>query len=1206
MKKSVSYLFILSFVLVLSLSLVSAGWFSNIFGKISGNQVKFVSPTVDACSSISDSMRQTYFTLFGADGWSANFNSHPLNALGDEESVGSAVDRYDLQGFQILDVKYYYNNGLDKTICVNDLQPASIDSLGVKISGSLDTSKLVCSGANCKDYWIKVKINTSCFNELGISNDAVLGMAPVGEDSINNPIIKDSERCNNLKLLAGDKSERAYIMTLGDTIESSEILINNFAYDESIVFSPVSYNGIIYVVANNILYAIKENQGVIWNYSSSAIYGNPQAYDLNKIPNYAGNFYQPIISDEGILYVGTSEGKVLAFDLNYNSNSPTIKWTSEKRGMPVKLSIKGNYLIYGSPESEVVLLNRETGQKIWNYSEYKTLSGSINSYPIIDESKVYVTRTGNSRSVIALDLTTGTKIWEKILAGSSISKSVAVQGDLVYVGTYGGIHALNKNTGEIVWEKAGSHLTQSDQDSNKYFGNIIGAPLIVGDKVYFSTSKASAFALDKNTGFPLESYFFENVIRNNLGTGEYYYMASPVVYKNYLILLGGKTDARELLVIFDISTGKIIEKFSLVGITDSTYTSSPSLFCMSYADSEVPSSSPSEKSSSGNFADWLTRIIASLGANPPTFISSSVQTGCSGNSCTLLNDGNKLILSLTDVKISLSSVSNERVSFNIQRGNDARILNEPTNLGVGSSYSKDGFTMQVKEIKNDETDKTKSYVLFEYSYVAPINSWKKAVSIDVNGWTMYLNRDKPGANGDDESLSLLKEEYDLTPCGEIQDIRYNGRYASSEEYTSTNQILSVSKNTGLICINKYQKSSPSCASTGYFQTNIGYSIPCCADYQVSFKCEDKGNVFVRTDGTGGDENKLACVDSDGKNYEKYGWVNFTKETLVGGSNYQIDSYVDRCVGNELYEAYCSGLFAQIETHTCINGCENGACKISTPGGDSGTGGDINCVSSTDCPAGNFVSAASPVCDELKINVMKNYNSYNCVLGKCQSSLSLESFEFCSNGCENGVCLGDTKKCTADSECEDGMRCENGNCIGSSGDECSIDLDCNQGEYCNNGKCVVRTNDLTLTCSDSDKGKDSTVKGITKDLTSEYTDKCSLDKQSVIEYYCGGDNKVRYETISCSSGTICKNGACVKANCIDSDGGPNEKIGGHVTYQNKIYRDEMKISWWFGWIYQVKEYYCVDDKLTSGKIYCSEGGRSGKYSYNAEGDAYCIF
>jgi hypothetical protein len=121
-----------------------------------------------------------------------------------------------------------------------------------------------------------------------------------------------------------------------------------------------------------------------------------------------------------------------------------------------------------------------------------------------------------------------------------------------------------------------------------------------------------------------------------------------------------------------------------------------------------------------------------------------------------------------------------------------------------------------------------------------------------------------------------------------------------------------------------------------------------------------------------------------------------------------------------------------------------------------------------------------------------------------------------------------------------------------------------------------------TCSDSDNGKNSSVKGTAKSSGLEFTDYCTVFS-SVEEYYCN-NLTVGKETIVCERGYECRNGACVLkveeagSNCTDSDS-KSVYTKGITNSSDEIYTDDCTEY------KSVLEYYCEDKKVKSTSIVC---------------------
>jgi outer membrane protein assembly factor BamB len=119
-------------------------------------------------------------------------------------------------------------------------------------------------------------------------------------------------------------------------------------------------------------------------------------------------------------------------------------------------------LVFGSENTDnsVYALNASTGAKIWTYRTNKTAADDdVGASPTISapgvngfaDGVVYV--LGKDKVVYALDLTTGTLVWQHALAVGTAGDvcGIALVGDGIYLGSDTGVYALNATTGAQVW-----------------------------------------------------------------------------------------------------------------------------------------------------------------------------------------------------------------------------------------------------------------------------------------------------------------------------------------------------------------------------------------------------------------------------------------------------------------------------------------------------------------------------------------------------------------------------------------------------------------------------------------------------------------------------------------------------------------------------------------------------------------------------------
>ena len=94
----------------------------------------------------------------------------------------------------------------------------------------------------------------------------------------------------------------------------------------------------------------------------------------------------------------------------------------------------------------------------------------------------------------------------------------------------------------------------------------------------------------------------------------------------------------------------------------------------------------------------------------------------------------------------------------------------------------------------------------------------------------------------------------------------------------------------------------------------------------------------------------------------------------------------------------------------------------------------------------------------------------------------------------------------------------------------VEIECNAGLECLNGACVNVSNSESsiITCSDSDDlnySKKGTVTYTNSSGTISLQDTCA-GQDSLTEFYCQSSSTYKAQTITCSSGKICSNGACI--------------------------------------------------------------------------------
>ena len=157
----------------------------------------------------------------------------------------------------------------------------------------------------------------------------------------------------------------------------------------------------------------------------------------------------PLVSS-GMLYVGTSDGALIAMDMQ----TGVEKWRYTGRGVVAQSPIAaGDMIVFSNEADQVVAVDAATGKFKWQYKA---------------ETPDEFTLRGHA--------------------------GVTSDGDMLYTGfSNGTLVALRRETGSVAWS------TSLKADAEK-FVDVDATPIVIGDRVYASSSSGGVFAVDKLTG----------------------------------------------------------------------------------------------------------------------------------------------------------------------------------------------------------------------------------------------------------------------------------------------------------------------------------------------------------------------------------------------------------------------------------------------------------------------------------------------------------------------------------------------------------------------------------------------------------------------------------------------------------------------------------------------------------------------------------
>ncbi len=192
---------------------------------------------------------------------------------------------------------------------------------------------------------------------------------------------------------------------------------------------------------------------------------------------------QPVIVGDVVL-VGSFDGILYALD----RETGAVAWE-----YPVEAPIAGGVTVYdgvayfGATNHQVYALDLESRELIWEapFATQERIWGR----PAVDQERVYI--GSMDHSVYAIDRQTGREIWN-VDIGAAIPGDVTLANGLVLAGGVDSrLHVLNSETGQIVWQ------------TERLNGWIWGQPLVVEDKVYFTSLRGTLYGYALSNGQPL-------------------------------------------------------------------------------------------------------------------------------------------------------------------------------------------------------------------------------------------------------------------------------------------------------------------------------------------------------------------------------------------------------------------------------------------------------------------------------------------------------------------------------------------------------------------------------------------------------------------------------------------------------------------------------------------------------------------------------
>jgi outer membrane protein assembly factor BamB len=242
---------------------------------------------------------------------------------------------------------------------------------------------------------------------------------------------------------------------------------------------------------------------------------------------------------DGILYIGSDDGKVHAFEAETGRPVRTFPTSGAVSG---GVSVAGGTLFVGSADHEVHAFRVGTGGKAWAYRT----GGPVSCTPAIADGTVYI--GSDDGNVYAIDAGTGRLAWRYRTGGPVRSGPLPgsqLYNDVVFVGSDDGhLYALGTD-GKLQWRFATSgpvtagpvygmgvvcvcgtdgHVFAVWADGtgrvwdDKLGGAVRGTPAFAGQTVYIGSADSAVYVLNIQVGYQMWRYPTTGPVNSGLAT----------------------------------------------------------------------------------------------------------------------------------------------------------------------------------------------------------------------------------------------------------------------------------------------------------------------------------------------------------------------------------------------------------------------------------------------------------------------------------------------------------------------------------------------------------------------------------------------------------------------------------------------------------------------------------------------------------------
>jgi outer membrane protein assembly factor BamB len=189
--------------------------------------------------------------------------------------------------------------------------------------------------------------------------------------------------------------------------------------------------------------------------------------------------FRPATAVDGVIYVGSLDHHLYALDARTGQKQWRFAAGDSFMSAPV---LAGGLLYAGSMDGNVYVLNAATGEEMKRFATGRAVYDLT-----IEDDTLYLANA----ELAALDRVTGLEKWRfssRWQDRDTFTKTPIVAGELVYAMTFSRLYAVDKRTGEEVWQ----------------YGNIKGSVFqpftLAGGRIYFGDTDSYLYVVDAQSG----------------------------------------------------------------------------------------------------------------------------------------------------------------------------------------------------------------------------------------------------------------------------------------------------------------------------------------------------------------------------------------------------------------------------------------------------------------------------------------------------------------------------------------------------------------------------------------------------------------------------------------------------------------------------------------------------------------------------------